>query len=167
MLSHYPGLSSHIHLPAPLPSARLCFSCLLQPAGHNGTMRALTPAGFAHTQQVSLLTPFCLPDIPPPNTRERPDITFAVTSVCPVNPANGRGQVSPWTRRLTTLPRRNGFVILRAAGSLPVALHPASRRTQLPSASCNVTSHDKDSNSAGRTYSQTHGSRLKAGMTIG
>src|SRR5688500_9383775 len=40
--------------------------------------------------------------------------------------AGDRFQASPRMRRLADPPHRNGFVILRTAGSSPVAPHPAS-----------------------------------------
>ena len=114
--------------------------------GRNGTMRALTPRRLAHAGKVSLLALLCRPSIPPPTTSwaraspshprrcARPDVAI---------------QASSWNRRLAAPQRRNGFVILQAARSPPAAPHPASRKargrtTQLPSATCGVTSHELD-----------------------
>src|SRR5688572_12992763 len=91
----------------------------------SGTMRALTPRRLAHAGKASLLSLLCRPSIPPPTT------SWARTS--PSHPRRCvrpgvATQASPWDRGLAAPQRRNGFVILRAARSPPVALHPASRR---------------------------------------
>ena len=78
-------------------------------------------------QQVSPLTPLCLPNIQPPTTRRTPNIAFSVTSAVRSEPTVGPS-ASPIPRGLADTPRRNGFVILQAVRSPPVALHPASRR---------------------------------------
>jgi len=89
-------------------------------------MRALTPAALSQARQVSPLTLHCLPGIPSPTT------SCARTSLWPspqrVRPASLRFQASPGMSRLAATRRRIGFVILRAARSLPAAPHPASRR---------------------------------------
>ena len=90
-----------------------------------GTMRALTPAARSHTRQVSPFTPLRLPSIPPPTT------SCARASLCQspqrAQPALA-DQASPGMSRLAASRRRIGFVILRAALSLPAALHLASLR---------------------------------------
>jgi hypothetical protein len=93
--------------------------------GRSGTTRALTPGRLAHAGQVSPLS--CLavrashsqPRNAAPASlyqspqRARPDLA---------------AQTSPRMSRLVAAHRRIRFVILRAARSPPVALHPASRR---------------------------------------
>jgi hypothetical protein len=60
---------------------------------------------------------------PAPNHVVLPNIALSVTSARPVGfPGFARPS------RLAATRRRNGFVILRAIRSPPVALHPASRR---------------------------------------
>src|SRR6202011_3639688 len=89
---------------------------------HCGTMRALPPAGLSQARQVSPLTLHCLPGIPPPTT------SCARTSLCQSPQRVRPVQASPSICRLAATRRRIGFVILRAARSLPAAPHPASRR---------------------------------------
>ena len=92
---------------------------------HIGTMRALTPAGLAHTRQVSPLPLHCRPSIPIPTT------SCASMSLCQSHQRIEIGQMaqaSPSFGKLAASPRRNGFVILRATRSPPVAPHPASLR---------------------------------------
>src|SRR6266496_2985761 len=90
------------------------------------TMRALTPLRRSHARQVSPLTPLCLPDIPTPTTLCAR--TSLYQSSQHVRSDCRQCQASPRVRRLAATRRRNGFVILQAVGSPPVALHPASRR---------------------------------------
>ena len=126
-----------------------------------GTMRALTPAGLAHTRQVSPLTPLCLPDIPPPTTCARPDVAFPVTSARPVGASRG-SRLRHCTRRLAATPRRIGFVILQAVRSPPVAPHPASRRRSYLRLHVAVTPHGTDFHLADKASSRTHDRRLPA-----
>ena len=91
----------------------------------SGTMRALTPAGLAHARQVSPLPLHCRPSIPIPTT------SCASMSLCQSHQRIEIGQTaqaSPSFGKLAASRRRNGFVILRAARSPPVAPHPASLR---------------------------------------
>jgi hypothetical protein len=73
-------------------------------------------------RQVSPLTSPCLPDIPTSTTQAVP------RPLCLSPQRRGLFQASPNARRLATASRRIRFVLLRTAGSPPVALHPASRR---------------------------------------
>jgi hypothetical protein len=111
------------HPPSYPPSLGTALLSVPLAAHHRcSTMRALTPARRSHARQVSSLTPLCLPDIPPPIT------SCTRTSLCQ---SPQRVRLFPgFTRpsRLAPTRRRNGFVILRAIRSPPVALHPASRR---------------------------------------
>ena len=91
-----------------------------------GTMRTLTPAGFAHSRQVSPLTP-------PAFRASRPQPRDAPRTSLSQSPQRVRSgpkgpSASPIPRGLTGAPRRNRFVILRATRLPPVASHPASRR---------------------------------------
>src|SRR5262249_56756532 len=59
---------SRVYLPArPSLDVGLLSTSLAAPR-RCGTMRALTPAALSQARQVSLLTPLCLPDVPPPTT---------------------------------------------------------------------------------------------------
>ena len=117
--------------------------------GRRGTMRALKPAGLATNRQVSPLTPSCLPSIPPPNTsclrtslsqspqRARPDPN------CDPGFAMSRQARQVMPPKRVRHPAGCSF----AAGCSP----PRLTATQLPLASCNVTSHDKDPHLADKT----------------
>ena len=125
-----------------------------------GTMRALTPAGLARERQVSPLTPLRLPDIPPPTTLCRPVVAFAATSARPAGPLPGLGfAVGPQARHGISPNRvRSPTGCPFASGCSP----PHLAATQLPSASCTVASHGKDSHLADEASSRTHGPRHKA-----
>jgi len=140
--------SSRVHLPA-LPS--LGPVLLPRPpsgpyTGRNGTNAGSDPRRLAHTGKASLLALLCRPSIRPQTT------SWARTS--PSHPRRCvrpgvATQASSWDRRTRRTTTRNGFVILRAARSPPAASHPppakpCSWTTQLPSATCGVTSHGLD-----------------------
>ena len=92
--------------------------------GRIGTMRAPTPAEARPEPGRSLpLTALCRPDIPSPITSSAPtSLSQSLSARWMVIRA------SPYGGRLAAKCRRIGFVNLQAAGSSPVALHPASRR---------------------------------------
>src|ERR1700675_1208469 len=122
MLSLASSRPSRVHLPTHLPSARLCcprFPWFLTTAVLCG-LCLLT--GSRKPRQVSPLTLHCLPGIPPPTT------SCARTSLCQSPQRVRPVQASPSMSRLAATRRRIGFVILRAARSLPAAPPPASRR---------------------------------------
>jgi len=86
-------------------------------------MKALSPDGLTLTTRSLRLPRFAVPTFRP-QPRDPPDGRFESQS-----PQRHRlFQASPHMSRLATRSRRNRFVILRTAGSPPVALHPASRR---------------------------------------
>src|SRR5215469_606476 len=85
-------------------------------------MKALTPAGFTRPGRSPRLPRLAVPTFRP-QPRGLPDGRFVRRLS-----ATGCFQASPRMSRLATASRRIGFVILRTAGSPPVALHPASRR---------------------------------------
>jgi len=79
----------------------------------------------ARTRRQGLSASFALPsEHPAPNHIVCLDIALTVTSA---HRAGTSAQASPCSSRLATSRRRNGFVILQAARSPPVAPHPASR----------------------------------------
>jgi hypothetical protein len=90
--------------------------------GGIGTMRALTPAALTQTDR-SLR----LPRLAFPTFRPQPPDLPAGRFVSRLS-ARGCFQASPRVSKLATASRRIRFVLLRTAGSPPVALHPASRR---------------------------------------
>jgi hypothetical protein len=104
----------------------------------------------ARTRRQGLSAYFALPsEHPTPNHAMGPAITSHPRRC---DRPGATTQASSRNRRLAAPRRRNGFVILRAARSPPAAPHPASRKTntrsrttQLPSATCGVTSHGLDS----------------------
>jgi len=116
-------IMSCTHPPSCPPSlGAALLSALFVAHRHCGTMRALTPAARSHARQVSPLTLRCLPNIPSPTT------PCARTSLCQSPQRVRPVEASPHMSRLAATRRRIGFVILRAARSLPAAPHPASRR---------------------------------------
>src|SRR5690625_5298475 len=121
--------------------------------GRSGTMRALTPGDLAHDRQVSPLTPLCRPDIPSPTTPCPPVVAFTVTSARPVRPS-GPGFAMQSRARQDTPPNR-----VRSPTGCPFAAGcspPRLATTQLPLATCAVTSHDKDLHLADKASSRTH-----------
>jgi hypothetical protein len=123
----WPG-QSRLHLPA-LPSlgpAHAVRASRRACGPHGiGTVRAPTPRRLAHADEASLLAVLCRPGIPPPITPRGP---VAVSSRRHHRPSHEGAKASPWTCRLATSHRRNGFVILRAARSPRAAPNPASLR---------------------------------------
>jgi hypothetical protein len=87
-----------------------------------GAMKALTPAHPHLGLRVAPLTPPRLPDIPSSTTQA------VRRSLCQSPQRRRLFRASPRNRRLATGSRRIRFVLLRTAGSSPVALHLASRR---------------------------------------
>ena len=118
------------------------------------TMRALTPARRSHARQVSSLTPLCLPDIPTPTTSCASNVAFAVTSARPARPVAKSRLRQRSQARQHTPPKRvrhpTGYPF--ASGYFP----PRLAATQLPSASCNVTSHGQDLHLTDKAYSRTY-----------
>ena len=87
-----------------------------------GTIRPLTPASVTSaTGLPAYLTQTSSHSAS--NHVMRPSIAFHAKYSVP-----GKFQTSPRMSRLVATSRRIEFVILRTASSLPVALHPASRR---------------------------------------
>src|SRR5882724_164684 len=106
-----------------LPSLR----AVLLPApsaarGGIGTMKGLTPAALTPTGRSLRLLRLAVPAFRP-QPRGLPTGRF-VSRLS----ASGCFQASPRMSRLATASRRIRFVLLRTAGSPPVAFHPASRR---------------------------------------
>ncbi len=125
--SDCPIQTSRIQLPASLPSDRFCCPSLSPLAAARGTMKALTPASLTQTDRSPRLLRLAFPTFRP-QPREPSAGRFASRLS-----ASGCFQASPHMSRLATDPRRIRFVILRTVGSSPVAPHPASLATQLPS----------------------------------
>ena len=90
--------------------------------GGRGNMRALTPAGLTLAGRSLRLRRLAVPAFRP-QPRDLPVGRFTSRLS-----ANGRFRASPRMSRLATASRRIRFVLLRTAGSPPVAPHPASRR---------------------------------------
>lgn len=86
-------------------------------------MKALTPDSLTQTVRSLRLRRSAVPTFRP-QPRDPPDGRFEYQSP----QRHQLFQASPLMSRLATRSRRNRFVILRTAGSPPVALHPASRR---------------------------------------
>lgn len=93
---------------------------------HNRTMRALTPAGPSQARQVSPLTPPAF-RVSRPQPHDGPQTSLS-QSPQRVWSDPEASSASPCGRRLANTPCRNGFVILKATRSPPVASNPASRR---------------------------------------
>ena len=93
------------------------------PGSGLGTMKALTPDGLTRTVRSLRLLRLAVPTFRP-QPRDPPDGRFEYQSP----QRHPLFQASPHMSRLATRSRRNRFVILRTAGSPPVALHPALRR---------------------------------------
>ena len=88
----------------------------------SGLMKALTPDALTHSPRSLRLLRLAVPTFrPQPRGLSLGRFLSRLS-------AKGSFQASPPMSRLATAPRRNRFVILRTAGSPPVALHPASRR---------------------------------------
>jgi hypothetical protein len=105
------------------PSERLPLAPLPPAAtGGIGTMKALTPADLTRIGRSLRLRRLAVPAFRP-QPRELPAGRFLSRLS-----AGGCFQASPWMSRLATASRRIRFLILRTAGSPPVAPHPASRR---------------------------------------
>jgi hypothetical protein len=115
-------LTLRLQLPAFLPSGRFCCPPLSAATPHRGNMKALTPAGLTPPDRSLRLRRSAIPTFRP-QPRGLPDGRFLSRLS-----AIGCFQASPRMSRLATAPRRIRFVILRTAGSPPVAPHPASRR---------------------------------------
>ena len=86
-------------------------------------MKALTPDSLTQIARSLRLRRFAVPTFRP-QPRDPPDGRFKGQSL----QRHQLFQASPHMSRLATRSRRNRFVILRTAGSPPVALHPALRR---------------------------------------
>jgi hypothetical protein len=134
-------------------------STLLAAHRRCSTMRALTPAQRSHARQISSLTPLCLPDIPFPTTScARTSLSQSpqrVRSVSRLRPTQQARRNTPPNR----IRHPTGYPF--ASGCFP----PRLAATQLPSATCVMTSHRVDSHFADREYSRTHWVPAFAGMT--
>ncbi len=93
-----------------------------RPQPYRGSMKALTPARLTPPDRPLRLLRLDFPAFRP-QPRGLPGGRFLSRLS-----AIGCFQASPRKSRLATVPRRIRFVLLRTAGSPPVALHPASRR---------------------------------------
>jgi len=156
------SILSFTHPPSCPPSlGTALLSVLLAAHRRCSTMRALTPARRSHARQVSSLTPLCLPDIPTPTTSCASNVAFAVTSARPARPVAKSRLRQRSQARQHTPPKRvrhpTGYPF--ASGYFP----PRLAATQLPSASCNVTSHGQDLHLTDKAYSRTYeGARPRA-----
>ena len=103
-------------------SGRFCFRLSPRPQPHRGNMKALNPAELTQTGKPLRLLRLAVPAFRP-QPRKLPAGRFVRRLS-----ASGCFQASPRMSRLATALRRIRFVILRTAGSPPVAPHPASRR---------------------------------------
>ena len=103
-------------------SGRFCFRLSPRPQPHRGNMKALNPAELTQTGRPLRLLRLAVP-VFRPQPRKLPTGRF-VSRLS----AGGCFQASPCMSRLATALRRIRFVILRTAGSPPVAPHPGSRR---------------------------------------
>ena len=111
----------------PFPKAGLCCPAVSRSVWTESRQSyASSDSCPARTHPTGLSASFASPsEHPTPNHIVRLDIALSVTSAYRVDP---KAQASPCSSRLATSRRRNGFVILQAARSPLVALHPASRR---------------------------------------
>src|SRR5712671_5054997 len=123
------------------PSCLPSLEAVLLPApsaagGDIGTMKALTPAAHTLADRSLRLLRLAFPTFRP-QPRDLPAGRF-VSRLS----ASGCFQASPRVSKLATASRRIRFVLLRTAGSPPVALHPASRRrSYLRLRSCDQLRH--------------------------
>jgi len=121
LLLHAKPLASSF-LPS-FPRSGLCCPPLSAARRGLGSMKALTPDGLTQTARSLRLRRFAVPTFRP-QPRDPPHGRFECQSL----QRHQLFQASPSMSRLATRSRRNRFVLLRTAGSPPVALHPASRR---------------------------------------
>ena len=109
-----------------LPSARASYSRASRGLRRSGTMQALTPAAFTPDDRSLRLLRFAF-GASNPQPRDAPERRFCSHLIAP-----GRTSLRDPGFALTPRARRNTppnrYVILQAAPSPPVALHPASRR---------------------------------------
>jgi len=144
-------------LSAALLSARL--------AAHHrcSTMRVLTPAD-ARTPDRPLRLLRSAFQISNPQPHRVPSVAFTATSARSVGPVSW-SRLRPYPRRLAAARRRIGSsscrlpVRLRLLPTPFVTAYSSATATQLPSATCAVASHGKDSHFADRAYSRTHDGR--------
>ena len=108
--------------PPALLGARFLAPRLDSPVQPHGTVKALTPARV--TTRAGLPAYLATPSRrSASNHVMHPGIALHARTSVP-----GEFRTSPCMSRLVVTPRRIEFVFLRTASSLPVALHPASRR---------------------------------------
>ena len=112
-----------------------------------GTMRALTPVALSQARQVSPVHPLAVQTSHPQPRRAAPT-SRAYHLVRPMTLAD---QASPQMSRLAATHRRIGFVHPAGCPFASGCSPPRLTATQLPSATCAVTSHDTDSHRAGQT----------------
>jgi hypothetical protein len=120
-----PRLRTSNFLP-PFPRGGFASRPSPRPQPHRSNMKAVTPADL-HPTGRSLR----LPRSAVPTFRPQPRTLPAGRFVSRLS-AGSCFQTSPRKGRLATALRRIRFVILRTAGSPPVAPHPASRRRSYP-----------------------------------
>ena len=139
------GLTASTFLPC-LPSDGFCCPFLQRPRRPQ-RYYAGSDSSPARTRRQGLSAYFALPsEHPTPNHAMGPAITISSTSVCPARCRHPGFVLGPLTRRTTT-PKRVRYPAgcSFASGCSPPRLpHSRSRATQLPSATCGVTSHGSD-----------------------
>ena len=155
---------SRLHLPTPLPSARFCCPCLSPPcAGPQQYNEGSTPGALAHARQVSPLSCLAVRASNPQPRKCSPGIAFAVASNVPGSQSSGFAIVTQ-ARRCTPPKRvRHPAGCSFASGCFP----PRLTATQLPSATCVVTSHALDSHPPVKATSRTHVTRCAQGRREG
>jgi hypothetical protein len=114
--------TSRLQLPAPLPSERFCFPPLPTAEAASRYYEGSDSCRSHQTGRSLRLLRFAVAAFRP-QPRKLPTGRF-ISRLS----ADGCFQASPRMSRLATALRRIRFVILRTAGSPPVAPHPASRR---------------------------------------
>jgi hypothetical protein len=147
------GLHASTFLPClPSDGVLLAPPLMVRAPDHIGTMRALTPCRLAHANKVS---PFRSSAFPAsrPQPRYAARRSRAYHPVPPVGPRGPDFAINEQAR-LCTPPNRVRHPTGRrfASGCSP----PRLAATQLPSATCAVTSHGTDSHRADITNSRTH-----------
>ena len=149
------GLHASTFLPClPSDGVLLAPPLMVRAPDHIGTMRALTPCRLAHANKVSPFRSSAFPaSRPQPRYAARRSRAYHL--VPPVGPRGPDFAINEQAR-LCTPPNRVRHPTGRrfASGCSP----PRLAATQLPSATCAVTSHGTDSHRADITNSRTHSS---------
>ena len=143
----------------PFPRPGFAARASRRPAqGRSSTMRAPTPGALAHARQVSPLSCLAVRASNPQPRKCSPGIAFAVASNVPGSQSSGFAIVTQ-ARRCTPPKRvRHPAGCSFASGCFP----PRLTATQLPSATCVVTSHGLDSHPPVKATSRTHVTRYRA-----